>query len=439
MRCKWIIAILFMLVALVGFANVSQTNAALIIPIKGAIGPATAAFVKQGFTQATTQRDKLIILQMDTPGGLSDAMRDIIQLIMASNIPVVTYVAPSGARAASAGTYILYASHIAAMAPGTNLGAATPVAIGGVAKPSPDEKKKSPDASQNKAMNDAQAYIRSLAQLRGRNAHWGELAVSKAATLTAQEALKNHVIDVIASTTAQLLQKINGRVVKLNDGTVKLDTTHMNITMLQTDWRTAFLTAITNPTIAYILLMIGFYGLFFEFVNPGFVAPGVIGAICLVIGLYALQMLPINYAGLILMVLGLGFIVAEAFVPSFGILGLGGGIAFVVGSILLFKNAPAGFTLSYKVFVPVIIFTGAFAAGIITLAWRSRKRPVVAGVEALVGKHGVVEAKNGACFVRVGGERWQCYSKHDLVVGDTVEVIGIDGLKLAVIKLGEKS
>lgn len=434
--CFFIFCLFFACISL-AVSSVTPSRQAFIIPIQGGIGPATASFVREGFTQAQKKHDQLIILQMDTPGGLSTSMRDIIQAILTSTIPVVVYIAPSGARAASAGTYILYASHIAAMAPGTNLGAATPVAVGGFPTPTEKEKtskSKEMEASKQKAINDARAYLRSLAQMRKRNASWAEKAVTQASTLTAEEALKKNVIDVVAKNIPELLAKINNRVVEVDNKSIVLNTQQMTTTTMQPNWRIQFLSAITNPSVAYILLMIGFYGLFFEFINPGFIVPGVVGAICLVTGLYALQLLPINYAGLILIVLGLAFIVSEAFVPSFGALGIGGGIAFVMGSILLFRHVP-GFGLPIGTIASVIVFTAAFVVLVISLAWRSKRRPIVTGREALLGKEGRVEASNGMTVVRIMGERWQCRSETPLAVGDQVKVIKVEGLILWVDKV----
>jgi len=326
----------------------------LSLDLDGAVGPATADHVARGLKHAAEENAQLVVLRMDTPGGLDTSMRAIIKDILASPVPVATYVAPSGARAASAGTYILYASHIAAMAPGTNLGAATPVAmdvpgLGAPPKPGEEGKPAPRDAMADKVMSDAAAYIRSLAQLRGRNAEWAEEAVRKSVSLSAREALQQKVIDLVADDTTHLLKQVDGRKIRLASGSeVVLATVGAGVVKFEADWRTRLLTAITSPGVALILMMIGVYGLFFEFYNPGFGVPGVVGAICLLLGLYALQQLPVNYAGLALIVLGIAFMVAEAFVPSFGILGLGGIVAFVFGAVILIDMEVPGFGSSHR-------------------------------------------------------------------------------------------
>lgn len=432
-----LLSLFFMLVAVLGlnagvFAkeDVSPQQQAAVLTIKGAIGPAVQDYLTRGFKQAASQQASLIILNMDTPGGLSKSMRGIIKLILSSSIPVATYVAPSGARAASAGTYILYASHVAAMAPGTNLGAATPVRLGGKKD---KDKKSQKSASDAKALNDARAYIRSLAQLRGRNVAWAEKAVAQAESLSAKEALAKNVIDVIANNIPDLLKKIDGRTVRVQNQKVVLHTKNLNTFSIQPDWRSRFLAVITDPSVAYILLMIGFYGLFFEFANPGFVAPGVIGAIALLLALYAFQLLPINYVGLGLILLGLAFIVAEAFIPSVGVLGIGGVISFSVGSILLLKTGSAGFGIPLYLIFVVAGTTFLFFFGVLQLAFRARRRRVVSGLSTLVGKTGVVVKVQGQHWVKLEGELWQC--KHDsrFSQGDHVKITGVQGLTLDVV------
>ena len=312
-----------------------------LLEIKGPIGPATGDFIHRGLLQASAAKNSAIILQIDTPGGLSESMRGIIQDILESPVPVLGYVFPGGARAASAGTYILYACHIAAMAPGTNLGAASPVSIGVAG----GEAKSSVSTEELKTRQDAQAYIRSLAELRHRNPEWAELAVSKAASLSAEEALQQKVIDLIANDPADLLTKANGKMVSVHGQMQTLHTQGLPIRNVVPDWRTRLLGVITNPGVAYILLIIGVYGLFFELMSPGFIMPGVAGLIALLLALYAFQLLPIDYAGLALIIAGLGFIIAEIFFPTFGALGIGGAIAFLVGSIMLLKPGVTGFRL----------------------------------------------------------------------------------------------
>jgi len=325
-------------------APAQELDRAILLQVQGSISPATSDYVVRGLEHAAEQGAALAILRLDTPGGLDSAMREIIQAILGAPAPVVTFVAPSGARAASAGTYILYASHVAAMAPGTNLGAATPVELGGstplpqrpVSPGTPEQARQGEtDALGAKRVNDAVAFIRSLAQLRGRNADWAEQAVREAASLPAQDALALGVIDLVAADTQELLAKLHGRTVQVLGRSRVLDTEDIVVVPREPDWRNRLLAVITDPNVAYLLLILGVYGLIFEFISPGFILPGVVGAIALLLGLYALHILPINYAGLGLMLLGLAFMVAEAFAPSFGVLGIGGAIAFIVGSLLL--------------------------------------------------------------------------------------------------------
>lgn len=405
------------------------SNIAILLNVKSAIGPASQDFIQRGIEQANKQRAQLIIVQLDTPGGLETSMHGIIRDILASPVPVVVYVAPSGARAASAGTYILYASSVAAMAPGTNIGAATPVdvsALGG-------SQKKSKTTMETKALHDAQAYIRSLAQLRHRNEQWAEQAVTAGVSLSANEALKLKVIDLIANNIPDLLTQLNGRSIDLQGKTQVLQTQGLVVEQLQPDWRIRLLSIVTDPSIAYILLMIGMWGLFFEFVNPGFVLPGVTGAICLLLALYGFELLPINYAGLALLLLGVGFMVAEVFIGTFGVLGVGGVIALFAGSILLLERGTPGFQIALPLIFAVCAVTVMFFLVIINLAVKSRLRPVVSGREELIGASGtVVMDKQGTCWIRVHGELWQGQSTVALTHGEKVKVIDLHGLVLSV-------
>lgn len=412
----------------------ARPSVAAYVVIDGSIGPATDEFIQRAFSSAQAMQANVIILQIDTPGGLSKSMRGIIQTILRSPIPVISYVAPSGARAASAGTYILYASHLAAMAPGTNLGAATPIALGGMPSPQSgkDKKPQAPSAAEKKAVNDAKAYIRSLAQLRGRNVVWAEAAVDRGESLSAQEALKKGVINFIAQDVQAVLQKANGRRVMVQGQAMTVQTANLTVQRIDPDWRARFLAVITDPSVAYILLMLGIYGLFFEFLNPGFVAPGVIGGIALLLGFYALQLLPVNYAGVGLIFLGIAFIVAEAFLPSFGILGIGGVVSFVVGSIILFPAHTIGFTLPIYIVVGVTIATGLFFIVSLQLAIRSRRKPVVSGGSQMVGQTAVVFMEHGQPWVKINGERWRVVSKTPLSSGQQVVVASLKGLTLCV-------
>jgi len=367
-------------------------------------------------------------------------MRDIIQAIIASPIPVVTYVAPSGARAASAGTYILYASHVAAMAPGTNVGAATPVQLGGVPgdeKSGGDDKKGNGGGEQGtmerKMTNDAVAYIRSLAQMRGRNADWAEQAVRKAASLPAREALDKGVIDVVASDLDDLLHQLNGRKVTVANQARTLQTAGLAVQRIEPDWRTKVLAIITDPNVAYILMLVGIYGLIYEFINPGLILPGVTGLICLLLALFSFQILPINYAGLALMLLGIAFMVGEAFVPSFGALGIGGVIAFVVGSVMLMDTSAPGFGISWYVIASFTLVSAAFFILVISLLVKSRRMPVVTGKEELIGSGGeALDDFDGEGLVSVHGEIWGAYSDVSLKKGQRIRVTAREGLKLTV-------
>lgn len=414
-------------------SDASAAKIAVLLNINGAIGPATQDYVVRGIEHAKTQQAQLIILTLDTPGGLDLSMRGINQAILTSTIPVIAYVSPSGARAASAGTYILYASHIAAMAPGTNLGAATPVSIGEI--PSPDNKKtseKSP-VMNKKATNDAIAYIRSLAEIRGRNAEWAENAVKDAASISAETALKLKVIDLIAPNTADLLKKVNGKPVKIQNTTANLQTNDLTIETIKPNWRFQFLSIITDPSIAYILLLIGIYGLFFEFYNPGFVLPGVVGGIALLLALYAFQLMPVNYIGFALLILGIAFMIIEVFVASFGVLGIGGIVAFIVGSIFLLDTDTPGFRIAWQLIVTATLISVGFFLMVISLTIQSLRKKIVSGREALIGAHGrVLEHKNKNYLIKIGGEIWEAHSLHSLKYGETVRVTKLTDLLLEV-------
>jgi len=386
--------------------------------VEGAIGPASADFVRRALTRAEKEKAQLVILQMDTPGGLDTSMREMIKHILASPVPVATFVAPSGARAASAGTFILYASHHAAMAPGTNLGAASPVSIGG--SPQKDDKKDGGvDTMTKKVTNDAVAYIRSLAQLRGRNADWGEKAVREAVSLPAEEALKLKVVEYVATDVPDLLRKLG----KSNAQVVQVDV----------DWRTRILGVITNPSVAYILILLGIYALIFEFTNPGLVLPGVVGAICVLLAMYAFHLLPVNYAGLLLIVLGIAFMVAEAFLPAFGSLGIGGLIALVLGSIILIDAdaVPSGFDIPYSVIGGVAAASAAFVFLVVGMAVRNRRRPVLTGREQMIGASAeALEDFEQEGWARVHGESWRVRSNVPVRRGERLRVTAIDGLIL---------
>lgn len=426
----------------------------VLLTLEGAVSPATADYLVRGIRQAAEKNAALVVLRMDTPGGLDTSMRTIIKEILASPVPVAVFVAPGGARAASAGTFIIYASHIAAMAPATNLGAATPVPVGiapggppsqppwaekdraakGADKKKGREEEAPKDSMSKKAVQDASAYIRSLAQLRGRNAEWGERAVREAVSLSAEEAKKIKVIDVIAQDVPDLLKQLHGRKVTVQGVARTLDTANAETVAIEPDWRSRLLAVIADPSVALILMMIGIYGLLFEFSNPGFVLPGVVGGICLLLALYAFQLLPINYTGLALILLGIAFIVGEAFLPSFGALGIGGVVALAMGAMILIDpEAAAGYTLPLPFVAALSVVSGAIVFLIATVALKARGRPVVSGREEMAGALGeVLEDFDSEGWVSVHGERWRVTSAVPLKRGQRVKVTGIDGLTLRV-------
>ncbi len=437
------------------------------VDVEGAIGPATADHMIRGLAAAEAADAALVVLRIDTPGGLDNAMRDMVKAVLAAQIPVVGYVAPGGARAASAGTYILYATHLAAMAPGTNLGAATPVQMGGPGLPgTPDPQPDAPPpdaapgdqagdqgqaeqgsdtpmpatAMERKMVNDAVAYIRGLAELRGRNADWAEKAVRSGASLSASAALDAGVIDLVAPDWPALLASLDGRQVTVNERAVTLETEGLALYHHEVDWRSEFLAVITNPNIAYLLMLAGIYGLLIEFYNPGIGLPGVVGAVSLLLALYAFQVLPVSYAGLGLIALGVGLMTAEAFAPSFGILGLGGVVAFAVGSVMLMDTElPA-----YQIALPMIAAVTAFSAGLLIFAlgmlMKARRGALVSGIEHLVGETVVVDhVAADEITVWLDGERWQARCATALRQGERAVVTGFDGLTVVLRKDEEGS
>ena len=425
-----------------------KKKVALLLSLKGAIGPASISYFQQGLEVSNKQQPLLIIVEIDTPGGLDSAMREIVQGILASPVPVVSFVAPSGARAASAGTYIMFASHIAVMAPGTNLGAATPIQIGSQNPFFPGQSEKSPKegvedetgkqrtskpTASDKAINDAVAYIRGLAQMRGRNVEWAEKAVREAKSLSASEALKLGVIDLIANDIDDLLAKIDGWEVTIRGVTHRLETSNLVLNSILPDWRSKILGIITNPNIAYILLLIGIYGLILEFYSPGLIGPGVIGIICLLMAFYALNLMPINYTGVALISVGIILMVAEAFVPSFGVLGIGGAASFIIGSIMLLDTDVPGYGISWLLISSLATISSGCLLVIVVLLRSSWSRPVATGPEQLIGKDGyVIEWNEATGQVKLQGEIWNARSEIPLESGSHVQVEGIDGLTLIV-------
>ena len=434
-------------------AGESPQRAAVLAEVTGVIGPATAMYVQNAVDEARARRAEVLILTLDTPGGLLSSTREIVKSILASPVPVIGYVAPAGAHAASAGTYILYATSLAAMAPGTNIGAATPVQIGGgggvpglpsANEPQPaKEKGKGGEAAKPgqaplptieiKAANDAVALIRSLAELRGRNADWAEKAVREAATLNARQALEQHVIELVAPDVTELLRAANGRKLVQAGQERTLRTDGIEVVRIEPDFMTKALGAIANPNVALILMLMGTYGLIFELMSPGAIAPGVIGAISLVLGLYALSELPLDYAGLALVVLGISFMIAEAFMPTFGILGFGGIAAFVIGAAMLTNTNVPAFRVSYSVIAATAVISAAFLTLLMGYVWRSQRRKAVSGPEELIGSGAVVLSwENGEGYVWAQGERWHARGGMEYAAGQRLTVQKLDGLTLVV-------
>ena len=445
------LALAFVLAA-AGLAARAQTDAGpgaapvvRVLPLDGAIGPAVADYLAREIDRAADDRVAALVIRMNTPGGLVSSMRDMVSAILSSPVPVVVYVAPQGAHAASAGTYILYASHIAAMAPGTNLGAATPINMGGGgpaqpgpggggAQPGDESAKKAPEgAADLKAVNDLVALIKSLAELRGRDIDWGERAVREAATLTASEALKAHVIDLIAPDLDALVAALNGREVKTSAGEITLKTAGAHIEQAPVPWATRFLMVITDPNIAFILMTLGMYGLIFELAHPGTVLPGLIGATCLVLGLYALSVLPVNVTGLALIALGIILMLVEAINPGFGAAGIGGIISFALGATFLIDSNDPQFRLAPQTIIVVTAITGGFLILVIGYALGAQRRRVTTGRESLIGRTAQVSEWDGnAGFVELDGERWRALSDEPLEPGSDVVVKSIDGLVLSI-------
>jgi len=437
---KILFSLLFFVAALPLFPQTAPNNTIHVLRIDGAIGPASSEFIVGGIEAAQSQA-KALIIEMDTPGGLDLAMRDMIQAILESDIPVITYVSPQGSRAASAGTYILYASHVAAMAPATNLGAATPVQI---AAPGIGETPEEPEAEagespstamERKIINDARAYIRGLAELRGRNAEWAEMAVVEAASLSATEALAMNVVDIVATDINDLLVQLDGRSISIKDQELILDTSGVQLQNIEPDWRISFLNVITNPNLILILGMIGVYGLIIEFYNPGFGLPGILGAIFLLLAGYGLQLLPLNYTGVGLIVLGLILIIAEALMPSFGIMGLGGIAALSLGAMIMIESDIAVYQVSLPLVAAIAVAFALLLVFTLRTFFNIRKRPSISGIQTMIGVEGVSLTdleQNG--MVEVQGEVWNAETDEQITKGEKIRVTGIHGAHLKVSK-----
>ncbi|MBB5021554.1 NfeD family protein [Desulfurispira natronophila] len=442
----------------------SANPVAVVIDLEGPIGPAIGDYVKSSLQTAAERNASAAIIRLNTPGGLDSSMRDIIQAILDSPVPVISYVTPTGARAASAGTYILYASSVSAMAPSTNLGAATPVQVqGGGPLGSGDEEKEkqkqsdeedvkenekpgetvsSSDAMTRKLVNDAVAYIRGLAELHGRNADWAEKSVREGASITSSDALEKNVIDLIADDIPQLLAAVDGKTVKVQGKEFRLQTANATLEYLEPNWRTKFLATITHPNVVYVLMLVGIYGIIFELANPGSFVPGTIGTISLLLAMYAFQMLPVSYVGIALIAFGIGLMVAEAFVPSFGILGIGGATAFVFGSILLFDTDVApGYAVSPALIGAFAIFSGLLLSLVLAMVLKARKTKVVSGQEEMIGSIGTVRKDfiEGKGNIWVHSEQWRARSSAPLRQGQAVRVTDIDGLTLEVEPLEDEA
>lgn len=425
-------------------APASATPLAIVIKVDGVISPATLDLIKRNLHEAAKRNADIAVLEMQTPGGLYDSMQQIIQAILESPVPVATYVSPPGSHAASAGTYILYASHIAAMAPSTVIGAATPIQMGNNEAPEkgdgsmPDKNAAHPKTPlEQKLVNDAAAYIRGLAELRQRNAEWAERAVREAESITATEAMSKKAIDLIAEDVPELLEKIDGRTVKMaKNTTMKLRTKGAKIETVTADWRTELLDVIAHPNVAFMLTTLGSYGLIYECMNPGAILPGVVGLICFILGLFAMNVLPIDYTGLALMLVGVALMIGEAFAPTFGALGIGGAIAFAVGATMLIDSVDPTFGIDPWLIAGTTIGSLAFLSVLLAVAFRAARRPTSTGVEEMKAAIGdVLNWSQGQGEVRVTGEIWKASAASPEFIintGDRVRVVEIDGLRLIV-------
>lgn len=422
------LSIFLLLPFVFGSLGQSQDKAPIYtIEVDGIINPATAKFIVDSIDQATQQGGQCLIIQLDTPGGLMESMRIIVKKILTANIPIIVYVAPSGARAASAGVFITMSAHVAVMAPSTHIGAAHPVSLG--------EGKESKTMSE-KIVNDTVSYIKTTAKARGRNVDWAEQAVRKSVSITEEEAVKLHVVDFISPNLQDLLTKIDGRVLKFDGITRTLLTKGVQPKPIQMSWRDRLLDIISNPTIAYILLMLGIYGIFFELSSPGAILPGVVGGIFLILAFYALQMLPVNYAGLALILFAIILFIAEIKVVSHGLLAVGGVISLLLGSMMLFQSPIEYMRVSLSVIIPAVLVSAAFFIFAVTKAIHARLKKPTTGMEGLIGEVGTAStpiAPEGK--VSIHGEFWNVTGDQYIEKGEKVQVTGVDNLKLKVKKI----
>ena len=429
LRIRLIIPVILFSVALCGLSAFGTGERHVnVIEINGIINPVASKFITEAIDQSEEDGAQCLIIQMDTPGGLMDSMRSIVKKMLSARVPVVVYVSPSGARAASAGVFITMAGHIAAMAPSTNIGAAHPVTLG-----SQDKENK---AMMEKVVNDAVAQIKGIAKKRGRNVKWAEKAVRESVSITEEEALKLKVVDLVVPNLDSLLAKMDGRKVKIDSEEKVLVTKGVSINRRQMGWRYRFLDIISNPTIAYIMLMLGIYGIFFELSNPGAILPGVVGAIFLILAFFALQMLPINYAGLALILLGIILFIAEVKITSFGMLSVGGAVCMLLGSIMLAEKLPEYMKISKGVIIPVVLVSAGFFLFAVTMAIRARRRKPTTGIEGLIGEEGFSESlifPEGT--VSIHGEIWRAECDERIEKGERIKVVGVDNLKLKIVKV----
>ena len=423
---SFLLVLTLLFVLMIAFISAESARQVMAIKVNGVINPVSSEFITKSIMEANEMHAEALVLELDTPGGLDTSMRSIVKEIINSTVPVIVYVSPGGARAASAGAFITMAAHIAAMAPGTNIGAAHPVSVGA----------KMDKEMADKATNDAAAYIRSLAEKSGRNAAWAEDAVRKSISATETEALSKKVIDIVSGDLNTLLKDIDGKNVKTVGGERLLATAKAGVVMKEMGVRHRILNFITDPSVAYMLLLLGFYGLFFEFTNPGAIFPGVAGGIFLILAFYAFQTLPVNYAGLALIIFAIILFILEVKVISHGLLTIGGIISMIMGSLMLFESPEPFFRLSFSIIVPSVLITALFFTITFRLAYKAYKSKPVTGSEGLIGLEGkaIEDIRDSHGMVSLHGELWSAFSDQEIQKGEGVVVVEVSGLKLRVKK-----